>query len=256
MYFRTLGWWKKVTSGLSQAAASLPFSKRKAKMWWRGNSGSTWPAARPRVVTMSKWFAKPWADFAFTNQWTSVWRAWRRNDWKKYVPYNSAAFPFGGDKRMAIHSVARYKYALHLPGSFSGTYSRALQFLLWTGSVIFLYDCPYYEFYYQNMRPWKHYVPVNDVNLGERMQWTSNNPGAVEDMVAASKAFAKTYLTPGFIALYWKQLLDEYAALQRFTVELPDDACTCWRGDQKKPPAILPKKTKRCPHLCDAIAYV
>jgi len=151
MYFRTLGWWTKVTRGLNQAALSMPFAKRKPRMWWRGSSGITWPAARPRVLSVSRWFMKSWADFAFTNMWTSVWRRWRRNQWRVHVPRNAMAIPFGGEKRTPIHAVARFRYTLHLPGSFSGTYSRALQFLLWTGTTIFFYDCPYYEFYYHHL---------------------------------------------------------------------------------------------------------
>jgi hypothetical protein len=55
-------------------------------MWWRGSSGITWPASRPRVLSVSRWFMKTWADFAFTNMWTSVWRRWRRNQWRVHVP--------------------------------------------------------------------------------------------------------------------------------------------------------------------------
>ena len=256
MYFRTVGWWTKVTRGLNAAALSMPFHKRKARMWWRGSSGGTWPAARPRVLSVSRWFMKPWADFAFTNMWTSVWRRWRRNQWRVHVPRNAMAIPFGGEKRTPIHAVARYKYTLHLPGSFSGTYSRALQFLLWTGTAIFFYDCPYYEFYYHHLHPWTHYIPVNHENLGERMEWAVKHPKSTERIAQEARAMAKSFLNADFLASYWKQLLDEYARLQRFTVELPDDACTCWRGDQKKPPPYLPKKTKRCPYLCDVIQFV
>jgi hypothetical protein len=257
MYFRTMGWWAKVTGGLNAAAVSVPFSKRKAKLWWRGASGSTWPASRPRVVTVSRWLGREWADFAFTNTWAGVVREWRAAPkLRQHLPSNAASIPGGASQRTPIHSVARYKYALHLPGSFSGTYSRALQFLLWTGSVVFMYDCPYYEFYYHHLRPWEHYVPVNHDNLGARMEWASKHVGVVEGVALASKAVARTYLTPEYISLYWKQLLDEYALLQRFKVDLPRDACTCWRGDQKKPPEGLPRQVKRCPNLCDAIAYV
>jgi len=255
MYFRTLGWWTKVTRGLNQAALSMPFAKRKPRMWWRGSSGITWPASRPRVLSVSRWFMKTWADFAFTNMWTSVWRRWRRNQWRVHVPRNAMAIPFGGEKRTPIHSVARYKYTLHLPGSFSGTYSRALQFLLWAGTAVFFYDCPFYEFYYHHLEPWRHYIPVNHENLGQRVEWAVNHPKTTERLAAESRAMARTFLTAEFLASYWKQLLDEYARLQRFKVELPEDACTCWRGDQKRPPPYLPAKTKRCPYLCDVIQY-
>ena len=103
-------------------------------------------------------------------------------------------------------------------------------------------------------QPWKHYIPVNHENLGQRMEWVVNHPKSVERVAAASRIMARTFLTADFLAMYWKQLLDEYARLQRFTVVLPDDACTCWRGDQKKPPPYLPRKTMRCPFLCEVIA--
>ena len=252
-----MGWWQKVTTGLSAAAVSVPFSARKSRIWWRGNSGVTWPASRPRVVTVSRWFSRPWADFAFTNQWPSVVKSWRQNPrLAKRVPRNAGEIPFGADKRSPITGVARYRYALQLPGSFSGTYSRALQFLLWTGAAVFMYDCPYYEFYYHHLTPWVHFVPVNHDTLGERMEWATRHPTLVEGIAAAAGGVARAYLTPEYIARYWKQLLDEYAALQRFDVKLPRGACTCWRGDQDVPPPSLPREVKKCPHLCEAVAFL
>lgn len=176
--------------------------------------------------------------------------------WRRSLPRSVNKIPHGPEQRTTMEAVAKYKYSLQLPGSYGATYSRTLQFLVWTGTTIFFYDCPYYEFYYHHLLPWQHFIPVNHENLGERMEWAVRHPRSTERIAQEARTMAKSFLNADFLATYWKQLLDEYARLQRFTVELPDDACTCWRGDQKKPPPYLPRKTKRCPYLCDVIQYV
>jgi hypothetical protein len=258
MYFQSPNYWWRVTRSIERAAAGWPFSRRKARMWWRGASGWTWPAAAPRVLTLARWADKEWADLAFTSPWRSQLKQWAQEGapWRRTLPRSAAKIPSGPEMRTSMEAVAHYKYALHLPGSYGATYSRTLQFLLWTGTAVFFYDCPYYEFYYHHLAPWEQYVPVNVTNLGDRVKWAGANAGRVERIAAASAKFARERLTAAHFALYWKQLLDLYAELQRFRVKLPEDACTCWKVARKSHadssrPRHVPRGTKRCPFICD-----
>ena len=134
--------------------------------------------------------------------------------WRRTLPRSVNKIPYGPEQRTTMESVAKYKYSLQLPGSYGATYSRTLQFLVWTGTTIFFYDCPYYEFYYHHLHPWMHYVPVNVTNLGERVAWAQKNQRKAEAIGDAAFKFAQQRLTASHFALYWKQLLDEYAELQ------------------------------------------
>ena len=157
MYFGTPRYWWRTTRSLDRAAGNWAWSRRREKMWWRGASGWMWPAAAPRVLTLGQWHSKPWADFAFTSQWKAQLRDWakQRVRWLDSLPPGVAKIPYGPATRTTMEAVAKYKYALHLPGSYGATYSRTLQFLVWTGATIFFYDCPYYEFYYGDLRPYE-----------------------------------------------------------------------------------------------------
>ena len=256
MYFRTVAFWQDVTRGLSAASEANPWEKRKNKVWWRGASGMVWPACRPRVYIVSRYFDKPWADFAFTNSWRFVWMRWRRTDMRFHVPRNAVILPSGEERKMGVHLIARYRFGLLLPGSFSGTYSRSLQFLLWTGVNVIKYDFPYDEFFYHRMKPWVHYIPSTDKNLPNRMAWAGEHPAELAAMRQAAKELAEEYISAQAVAKYWTSLMQEYGTLQRYEVTLPTDACTCGEGSQKLPPPWLPKGSKRCPFLCHALAFI
>ena len=246
-----------MTTSIERAAGKFPWPSRKFKVWWRGASGWMWPAAAPRVLTLARWHKKAWADLAFTSPWRMQLRQWRKDrvSWLNALPHDVSKIPGGTEMRTTMEHVARYRYALHLPGSYGATYSRTLQFLVWTGATIFIYDCPYYEFYYHHLGEGSHFVAVNASDLGEAVGRMQKAPLAAAGIGAAALAFARARLTAGHFALYWKQLLDAYARLQRFSPALPSDACTCWPAktarERRRRPRHLPRGTVRCPTICD-----
>ena len=100
------------------------------------------------------------------------------------------------------------------------------------------------------------YIPVNLTSLGGRLAWAQHHPEKAAAIAAAAQRFAREHITAGHVVLYWGQLLEEYASLQRFTVTLPPDACTCWpirAGSTvagSRPSYMLPG-SKRCKWVCD-----
>ena len=205
-------------------------------------------------MVVSRYFRRRWADFAFTSHFVPVLSAWAGSPWLKahLLGRDARAIRNGAGTRTPMEAVTRYKYALHLPGSYAATYSRTLQFLLWTGTAVFLYDCPYYEFYYPGLSPWVNYIPVNLTNLEERWAWAQAHPARVARIAAAGMAHAQSELSTARVFGYWRSLLEAYAALQTFTVKLPHDACTCWSLKHKKRPGHIPRTARRCPKsICD-----
>jgi hypothetical protein len=231
MYFRTREFWGNATASLGGAARAHPWRQRLPKVWWRGSAGKFWPGSAPRVVTVGTYYRRPWADFAFTgvNQWEWSLKHWRRTPLWRKLPPGTAKIPYGKQYKMNMEAVARYRYALHLPGFYYATYSRMLQFLLWSGTAVFVYDCPYYEFYYHRLRPWVHYIPTNLTALPARYLWAQSNPEIAARIAANGLALVRQHLGGGDFVAYWGQLLAEYHKLLGFRLASPPKGlCTCF----------------------------
>ena len=257
-YFKSPRSWNYTAGRLGALADASPWAARARTIWWRGASGYEWPACSARVTVIGTWHGHSFTNFAFTNNFGPMWGGWmkRRVPWAvgpaKVVPKRAGHTPFGDTHKQPVTTSAKHRYSLHLPGSFRGTYSRALQYMLWTGTTVFLYDAPYFEFYYHGLTPWVHYVPVNLTNLRERWEWAEAHPAAAEAIGAAGLAFARSHLSSDDISAYWVGLLRNYARLQAFDAgKVPAGACGCWEAGAR--PARTPAAVLgHCPLVCSA----
>lgn len=64
------------------------------------------------------------------------------------------------------------------------------------------------------IRPWEHYIPVrHDLSdIHERLAWARDHDDEVLAMVRRANDFAYTYLQTDYILLYFRHLLEAYAA--------------------------------------------
>ena len=78
--------------------------------------------------------------------------------------FNSLAFPC-----LAL-STFQYKYQINIDGTVA---AYRLPYLLAGDSLVLKQDSPYYEFFYNELKPYEHYVPFNrDLSdLLEKIQW-------------------------------------------------------------------------------------
>ena len=256
MYFNKPRDWYRTTRQIFRSTAAHAWAGRRDAVWWRGSMGDMWPGGRPRAHTVGAYHDRPWADFAFTeaaDRWELVYANWVRNQsWGPRLPPGLAAVRHGRNYAMSMAEVATYRYALHLPGFFQATYSRTLQFLLWSGTTIFVYDCPYYEFYYHRLRPFQHYIPANGSNLPARVGWARGAPEAAARIAQHASRFARRFLSAAAVADYWRELLRVYGRLQRFApLEVSDLSrlCTCWRGSVRPPDWVL-VGVQHCGRIC------
>ena len=236
--------WSASVERLEQSAFLIPFSKRTPKVWFRGATGDVWRWSEPRVRFLLTWHNRPYADFAVTNDFPTVWRAWRDegNAPTEFGDDAGTALRHGPSRRMAIHSVASYKYAVHLPGCYRASYSRSLQFLLFTRALVFRLECPYFEYYYRDLVDGVHYLSVNSSNFGERYAWAESHPVEAERIAHAGFQFAQANLSSASVTAYWVSLLRSYAVLQRSVVRMtqPNEFCAC-----------SDKGADACPFICD-----
>ena len=256
-YFRSPAVWNATGSWMERSGAAVAWENRSGRIWFRGASGEDWPFAEPRVRFMGAWHGRGFTDFAFTNHFPNVWGRWQKRIPAAIakVPRRVASIRYGAMHKMPIHTVTAYRYALHLPGSYRGTYSRALQYLLWTRTLVFILENPWIEFYYRSLIAGVHYLSVNYTNLGEVHSWAEAHQKEAEAIAAAGLALARERLTGKAVADYWQSVLREYASLQRFTVALPPQgSCACFFAKGRPPPERLPRTVSgRCPFICDPV---
>ena len=103
------------------------------------------------------------------------------------------------------------RYLISVDGN-GATCSRIVNTLR-SGSVLFKSDSPHRLYYFDGLRPYEHYVPVNDLNEVER---------AVDDLeggrlshaaiIGAANRFFREHLTRPAVLDYTRRLLERYAA--------------------------------------------
>lgn len=78
------------------------------------------------------------------------------------------------------------------------------------------------EFFYSELKPWVHYIPVNQ-NLKEvkdLIEFAIENDKIVNDISKRGRDFIVEHLRMQDIACYWQELLTEYTKLLKFKPKL------------------------------------
>ena len=117
-----------------------------------------------------------------------------------------------------------YKYHLIIDGV-TCTFP-ATQWKLLSGSVSFKQDSPNIQYFFHELEPWVHYIPVsNDLSdLLDRIRWAKEHDRAAQKIAENGRNFALTHLMPEHILAYCREVLVRYAALQKFQPTLdPSD---------------------------------
>ncbi|XP_012864931.1 PREDICTED: KDEL motif-containing protein 2 [Dipodomys ordii] len=133
-----------------------------------------------------------------------------------------------------------YKYQVNVDGTVA---AYRFPYLMLGDSLVLKQDSPYYEHFYTELQPWKHYVPVkrNLSDLLEKIQWAKDNDEEAEKIARAGQAATRELLQPHRLYCYYYSVLQKYAERQssqpkiRDGMELvpqPDDntsICQCLR---------------------------
>ncbi|MEW9808381.1 glycosyl transferase family 90 [Mesorhizobium sp. ZMM04-5] len=106
--------------------------------------------------------------------------------------------------------VAQYRYMIDVEGS---GYSGRLKLLLHAGRSVLVIDRPYQEFYFGDLEPFRHYVPVSrySSNLAEQVDWLRSNPAREKEIVGEAREFARARLTRRAAVERWARLLEQHA---------------------------------------------
>jgi hypothetical protein len=102
--------------------------------------------------------------------------------------------------------VSRWKFLIDVEGL---GYSARFKLLLFSRRVVFLVDRPWKEWFYQDIIPWKHYVPVKrDLSdLLENLKKVSKDQALADRIANDGYEFALANLTRDHAVKRWRELL-------------------------------------------------
>jgi hypothetical protein len=77
-------------------------------------------------------------------------------------------------------------------------------YLLAGDSLVFKQDSKYYEHFYNELQPWKHYIPFKSdlSDLLERIQWAKDNDAEAQAIARTGQKFAQENLMPQDVFCY------------------------------------------------------
>lgn len=117
---------------------------------------------------------------------------------------------------VSISEHLRYKYQILVDG-FTCAFHRAY-WQLFSDSVIFKQQSPDYQWYYAELKPYVHYIPVahDFSDLIEKIEWAKAHDDEARQIALQATEFAQTHLTYSDIMLYMYLVINEYAGLIRY----------------------------------------
>lgn len=109
-----------------------------------------------------------------------------------------------------------YKYVIYVEGTCG--WADRLKNLLSAGMVVFLQSTPCHEFFQPLLKPWVHYIPIqNDLSdLVEKVKWARSNPEPSREIGLNAADFAKTHLSVASWRYYLQQTMKAYADLMDY----------------------------------------
>lgn len=100
----------------------------------------------------------------------------------------------------------QYKYQINIDGTVA---AYRFPYLLAGNSLVFKQESPFYEHFYKQLEPMKHYIPVKrDLSdLVDKVKWAQNNEAAALKIVKAAREFVNENLLPAHVFCYHVKLL-------------------------------------------------
>jgi hypothetical protein len=97
------------------------------------------------------------------------------------------------DNHVTLEDHCRYRYLIDLQGR---GYSARVKLLLFSGRPLFLQARRWKEFYYCDLEPMVHYVPVREdlSDLGQMLEWAEAHPDQARQIAHNARQYALSHL--------------------------------------------------------------
>jgi len=114
-------------------------------------------------------------------------------------------------KRMGELETSQYKYQLDIGGGGGTTWTGTLRKLAMPG-LLFHHETPTRDFFYDDIRPWVHYVPVRTdlSDLREKYDWAEAHPREAQKIAQAATDYVASMATDEWInRAYQRYFVDD-----------------------------------------------
>lgn len=104
-----------------------------------------------------------------------------------------------------------YKYLIDVDG-YSCSYSR-VAWILTSNSLLLKHSSPNVQWYYHNLQPYVHYLPINEdfSDLQKQYEWAEANQEQAQQIIANAQALAQAVFTPAAIDHATEEALIQYS---------------------------------------------
>lgn len=201
IYPTGLGRWDLMRDDLKQSAAQWPWKKKESKGFFRGSRTS--PERDPLILLSRE--SPELVDAEYTKN-----QAWKSEK-------DTLGKPPAKEIPLVDH--CKYKYLFNFRGVAA---SFRFKHLFLCGSLVFHVGDEWQEFFYPQLKPWVHYVPVQQdlSDVKELIQFAKENDGIAQEIALRGRQFILDHLKMEDISCYWERLLTNYSKLLTYKPKL------------------------------------
>ncbi|CAL8284316.1 unnamed protein product [Gadus morhua 'NCC'] len=118
-------------------------------------------------------------------------------------------------KEIPLVDHCKYKYLFNFRGVAA---SFRLKHLFLCGSLVFHVGDEWHEFFYGQLRPWVHYVPLRQdlADVRELLQFVKHHDAIAQDIALRGRQFILEHLKMEDVTCYWEQLLSQFGRLLQY----------------------------------------
>ncbi|XP_040034875.1 protein O-glucosyltransferase 1 isoform X1 [Gasterosteus aculeatus] len=194
IYPTGLGRWDLMRDDLKKSSARWPWKQKVSKGFFRGSRTS--PERDPLILLSRE--APQLVDAEYTKN-----QAWKSER-------DTLGSPPAKEIPLVDH--CKYKYLFNFRGVAA---SFRLKHLFLCGSLVFHVGDEWQEFFYPQLRPWVHYIPVKQdlSDVRELLQFVQENDAVAREIATRGKEFIVDHLRMRDVSCYWERLLAEFGRL-------------------------------------------
>ncbi|ERE74768.1 protein O-glucosyltransferase 1 [Cricetulus griseus] len=181
------------------SAAQWPWEKKNSTAYFRGSRTS--PERDPLILLSRKNPKLVDAEYTKNQAWKSM--------------KDTLGKPAAKDVHLIDH--CKYKYLFNFRGVAA---SFRFKHLFLCGSLVFHVGDEWVEFFYPQLKPWVHYIPVKTdlSNVQELLQFVKANDDIAQEIAKRGSQFIINHLHMNDITCYWESLLTEYSKFLSYNV--------------------------------------
>uniref|UniRef100_A0A3P9IC45 Protein O-glucosyltransferase 1 n=1 Tax=Oryzias latipes TaxID=8090 RepID=A0A3P9IC45_ORYLA len=194
IYPTGLGRWDLMRTDLKKSAAQWPWKKKEPKGFFRGSRTSS---ERDPLILLSREDPEL-VDAEYTKN-----QAWKSEK-------DTLGRPPATEIPLVDH--CKYKYLFNFRGVAA---SFRLKHLFLCGSLVFHVGEEWQEFFYPQLKPWVHYIPVKQDLSDVRglLRFVKENDDVAQEIAERGQEFILQHLHMEDVSCYWEQLLTNFSHL-------------------------------------------